>query len=85
MMTTTFTSREFNHEVGKAKRAAFQGAVFITDRGKATHVLLSIDEYQQISRQNAVNIVDALSVPGLSDIEFDAPRVTVLPHDRDVF
>lgn len=84
-MTTTFTSREFNHEVGKAKRAACQGAVFITDRGKATHVLLSIDEYQQISRQGTGNIVDALSVPGLSEIEFDAPRVTILPHDREVF
>lgn len=84
-MTTTFTSREFNHEVGKAKRAACQGAVFITDRGKATHVLLSIDEYQQISRQGTSNIIDALSVPGLSEIEFDAPRVTILPHDREIF
>ncbi|ENY1827840.1 type II toxin-antitoxin system Phd/YefM family antitoxin [Salmonella enterica] len=85
MPTTFFSSREFNHETGKAKRAALQGAVFITDRGKATHVLLSIDEYQQISQQHDDSIVGALSVPGLSEIELDTPRIRILPHERDIF
>lgn len=85
MMTTFLTSREFNHETGKAKKAACQGAVFITDRGKATHVLLSIDEYEQMSRLKDENIVEALSVPGLSEIEFDTSRLSILPSDREIF
>ncbi|EAR0848849.1 type II toxin-antitoxin system Phd/YefM family antitoxin [Salmonella enterica] len=85
MLTTFFTSREFNQEIGKAKKAACQGVVFITDRGKATHVLLSIDEYEQISGLNDENIADALSVPGLSEIEFDTSRLSIFPPDREVF
>lgn len=59
--------------------------MFITDRGKATHVLLSIDEYEQIAGLNDENIVDALSVPGLSEIEFDTSRLSIFPPDRDIF
>ena len=46
---TTVTSREFNQDVSKAKRDALKGPVFITDRGRAAHVLLSIEAYQKIS------------------------------------
>jgi PHD/YefM family antitoxin component YafN of YafNO toxin-antitoxin module len=41
-------SREFNQDVSRAKRAALDEPVFITDRGKATHVLLSIDAYRRL-------------------------------------
>ena len=34
------TSREFNQDVSKAKRAALKGPIFITDRGRPAHVLL---------------------------------------------
>lgn len=47
--------------------------MFITDNG-ATLVLLSIDEYHRVIREHR-NIDEALSMPGLSDIEFDAPGV----------
>ena len=33
MTITTLSSREFNHDTGRAKRAALKGPVFITDRG----------------------------------------------------
>ena len=36
------TSREFRRDIGKAKRAAANGPVFITDRGRAAHVLLTM-------------------------------------------
>ncbi len=42
------SSREFNHDVSQAKRFAIQGPVFVTDRGKPTHVLLAIDAYRQL-------------------------------------
>ena len=73
MTITTLSSREFNQDTSRAKKAASQGPVFITDRGKPAHVLLSIEEYQRITGKHR-SIVDALSMPGLSDIEFEPPR-----------
>jgi PHD/YefM family antitoxin component YafN of YafNO toxin-antitoxin module len=49
MTITNFSSRTFNQDVGRAKKAAKDGPVFITDRGRAAHVLLSIEEYQRIT------------------------------------
>ena len=42
MLITTLSSREFNQDSSRAKRAAQQGPVFITDRGHPAHVLLTI-------------------------------------------
>ncbi|TPM47762.1 type II toxin-antitoxin system Phd/YefM family antitoxin [Mesorhizobium sp. B2-3-2] len=44
MMITTLSSRELNQDLGRAKRAAKEGPVIITDRGRPVHVLLSFDE-----------------------------------------
>ncbi len=75
-MLSTFSSREFNQDAGRAKRAAQDGPVFITDRGKPAHVLLSIQDYRRLvgSRRS---IVDALAQPGAEDIEFNPPRITI--------
>jgi len=45
----TVSSREFNQDVSKAKRFAAVGPLFVTDRGKPTHVLLSIEAYRQLA------------------------------------
>ena len=37
---TTFSAREFNQQVSKARKAALEEPVFITERGKPRHVLL---------------------------------------------
>lgn len=74
MSITTISSREFNHDVTKAKRAALSGPVFITDRGHTAHVLLSVEEYQKITDQQQ-SIVDLLAMPEAGDIEFDAPTI----------
>jgi PHD/YefM family antitoxin component YafN of YafNO toxin-antitoxin module len=47
-MITTFSSRAFNHDSSGAKKASINGPVFITDRGKPAHVLLSIQDYQRL-------------------------------------
>lgn len=73
MTITTFSAREFNQEHNKAKLAALHGPVFITDRGKPSHVLLSIEAYRRITKTGRT-IAEALSMPGLADIEFDPPR-----------
>ena len=74
MSITTISSREFNHDVTKAKRAALSGPVFITDRGHTAHVLLSIEEYKKITDQQQ-SIVDLLAMSEAGDIEFDAPTI----------
>jgi prevent-host-death family protein len=73
---TTLSSREFNQDTSRAKKAASDGPVFITDRGIPAHVLLSIEEYRRITGQRR-SIIDALAMPGAEDIEFDPPRVTI--------
>jgi len=54
------TSREFNQDVSQAKRAARLGPVIVTDRGRPTHVLLSIDTYRHLTR-GGETIVDLLA------------------------
>ena len=43
----TFFSREFTRDVSAAKRAAAEGPVFITDRGRPAFALLKIDDYHR--------------------------------------
>ncbi|MEI7737300.1 MAG: type II toxin-antitoxin system Phd/YefM family antitoxin [Betaproteobacteria bacterium] len=50
MRLTTFSSREFNQDSSKAKKAAMLGPVVITDRGLPSHVLLTYEEFNRISR-----------------------------------
>ena len=82
MSITTFSSREFNQQASEAKRAANSGPVFITDRGRPAHVLLSFEDYQRLTKQRR-NIADALALPGIADIEFEPPRVTIEPRPAD--
>ena len=72
-MTTTLTSREFNQDTSGAKKAAQQGPVFITDRGRPAHVLLTIEEYQRLAGR-PISLAEALAQPG-PDFDFNPPRI----------
>ena len=74
MAVTTMTGREFNRDVSKAKRQARHGPVVITSRGKAAHVLLTVEEYVALAKQEA-NIVDLLAMPEAADDDFEPPRM----------
>ena len=74
MSIITISSREFNQDVSKAKKAALSGPVFITDRGHLAHVLMTIDEYQKISKKQE-SIVELLAMPNDTDVDFDPPRL----------
>ncbi|MEZ5453878.1 MAG: type II toxin-antitoxin system Phd/YefM family antitoxin [Thiothrix sp.] len=74
-MITTLSSREFNQDASKAKKAAQQGPVFITDRGKPAHVLLSIEEYLRLTSQQQ-SMSELLAMPEANEIEFEAPRLS---------
>jgi len=82
MPITTISSRELNQDVTRAKKAAKSGPVFITDRGKPAHVLLSIDEYQRLTNQRR-NIADSLAMPGVADIELELQRMTIKTRPAD--
>ena len=69
----TMTSREFNQDVSQAKRSARLEPVFITDRGKPSHVLLSFETFRQMSGQ-AETIIDLLAMPDGADVDVEAAR-----------
>ena len=82
MSITTISSRELNQDVTRAKKAAKSGPVFITDHGKPAHVLLSIDEYQRLTKQRR-KIADSLAMPGVADIEFEPQRMIIGTRPAD--
>jgi PHD/YefM family antitoxin component YafN of YafNO toxin-antitoxin module len=72
-MPATLTSREFNQDTARAKREAASGPVFVTDRGKPTHVLLTVAAYEQLAPQKK-SILDLLQYPGAAEIELPLPE-----------
>ncbi|MGI4977908.1 MAG: type II toxin-antitoxin system Phd/YefM family antitoxin [Janthinobacterium lividum] len=74
MPTTTLSSREFNQDTGRAKKAAATGPVVITDRGRPSHVLLSMEHYLALTGAGT-GIVELLAMPSAEDIGFEPPRL----------
>lgn len=83
MTVTTLSSRALNHDVSRAKKAAQNGPVVITDRGKPSHVLMTYDEFCRLSGKRR-SLTKALAMSGLSDIDFDPPRVEIAPRRVDL-
>jgi prevent-host-death family protein len=83
MPITTLSSREFNQDTSRAKKAANEGPVFITDRGKPAHVLLSIQEYQRLTGGHQ-KIADLLAMPGTEEMELEIPTLRDLPRPADL-
>jgi prevent-host-death family protein len=73
------SSRDFNQDVSHAKRAARIEPVFITDRGRPTHVLMSIENFRHLTGQTE-SIVDLLAMPG--PVEVDAERASSTAWDK---
>ena len=80
MAITKLSSREFNQDTSRAKRAAKRGPVFITDRGRPSHVLLTAEEYQRIAGGQK-SISELLAMPEAAEIEFEAPRLAGHLHE----
>ncbi len=78
-MTTQMTSREFNQDTSGAKKAAERGPVYITDRGRPAHVLLTYDAYEQLLGPR--HVLDVLGEPaGVEDIDLTIPTPDDLPR-----
>jgi PHD/YefM family antitoxin component YafN of YafNO toxin-antitoxin module len=83
MTVTTLSSREFNQDTSRAKKAAQNGPVFITDRGRPAHVLLTMQEYQRLTG-GQMTLIEALAQPDGEDVDFDPPRVKGLYRPADL-
>ncbi len=85
-MTTTATSQELNQYSSAIQRKAEVEPVIITKRGKPNLVLLSFEEYQEITGEKQ-SILDALSFDGeFADFDFDRselPQVTMRGAELD--
>ena len=80
MTITKLSSQEFNQDTSRAKRAAKRGPVFITDRGRPSHVLLTVEDYQRITGGQK-SIAELLAMPEAARIEFEPPRLKGHWHD----
>jgi prevent-host-death family protein len=70
----TITSRELNQDVARAKRAANDGPVIITDRGRSAYVLMRHETYRRLSGHGR-SIRALLSDPESEDVDFESPRL----------
>lgn len=85
MTAVMLSGREFNQDTARAKRAAQHGPVFITDRGKPAHVLLTIDDYRRLTGEQR-SAAEAFAQAGGVEYDFDVAfeRSRELPRDVDL-
>jgi prevent-host-death family protein len=81
-MATYITARDFNQDTSRAKRVAENEPVYITDRGRPAHVLISVEQFEQLAARGR-NIVDLLAMPGGGKVRFNPPRVKRLARPAD--
>jgi prevent-host-death family protein len=74
MTITTLSSRQFNQDASKAKKAALTGPVFITDRGRPAHVLLTFEHYKKLVGAPS-RIADLLAMPWPEGFELETPKL----------
>lgn len=74
MSVTTVSSRTFNQDASSLKKATARGPVFITDRGRPAHVLLSIEDYRRLSG-GELSLFDAVNPKRPQNFDFDPPRL----------
>lgn len=72
MSSTTLSSGDFFRNWQRVKQAAKEGPVFMSDGGRLTHVLLTIEDYQKLV--STLNIVNMLATPDSADLSLDVPR-----------
>jgi prevent-host-death family protein len=78
MSVHTFSSRDFTRDVSAAKRAAANGPVFITDRGRPAFALLQIKDYNLLAGKSELSLLDVMdSIPIGENIEFDPPKLNL--------
>jgi prevent-host-death family protein len=71
----TITSRQFNQDTSAAKKlAVIDGPVIVTDRGKPTHVLMTIEAFEKLKAKRK-SLAEALAHEASEHIDFEIPRM----------
>ncbi len=83
MSITTLTSREFNQDTARAKKAAARGPVVITDRGTPAHVLLSYERYLSLSG-GVTDIVTRLGMAEAAELDFEPPKAAIVSKPAEL-
>ena len=85
MTVYTYSSREFTRDVGAAKRAAAQGPVVITDRGRPAFALLKIEDYYELTGKQDVSLLAVMdAIPGGAGIDFEPKRIRIALPGADL-
>lgn len=74
-MQMTISSRDFNQDISRAKKASKDGIVIITDRGKPSYVLMSYTEYNKLQhgRRSLFDAMAEYHTPDIADVDFIIP------------
>ncbi|MDD2883118.1 MAG: prevent-host-death protein [Rhodoferax sp.] len=76
MTVHTFSSRDFTRDVSAAKRAAVNGPVFITDRGRPAFALIKIEDYYRMMGHSEPSLLELMDgIDGGDGIDFEPPRL----------
>lgn len=78
-MTHLISSRDFARDLKAAKRAADQGPVAITTRGKPEYTLLRYEDYARLAgKASGQSLWDAMrSLPSTAGIEFEPEPLSI--------
>lgn len=77
---TRISARKFNQDVSAAKRAADDGPVVVTDRGRPAYVLLSFADYERIKDRRSLLEVFQME----EAVEFEPSISRALPRAADL-
>ncbi|MDO4231601.1 MAG: type II toxin-antitoxin system prevent-host-death family antitoxin [Lautropia sp.] len=86
MAISTYSSRTFARDAATIKRAAAEGPVFITDRGKPALAVLSIEDYYRLAggppQESLLEAMMSLACDaGAADIELELPERSEYPDE----
>ncbi len=68
------SNKEFEKNPKRARKAAVNSPVFISECGRHAFALLTIEEYRRIGGK-AESIAELLAMPEAAEIDFDPPRM----------
>lgn len=86
MTIHTLSSREFTRDVAAAKRAAQEGPVFITTRGRPEYALLKVEDYFRLAGQAPVSLLEAMdgiAAPEVDEFSVTPVDIRLKPVDLD--
>ncbi|MGU3495409.1 type II toxin-antitoxin system prevent-host-death family antitoxin [Xanthobacteraceae bacterium A53D] len=70
-MPATLTRRQINGDIARAKRAAQDGPVFITEHGRPSHVLITYESWQTLTREQPT-LLDLIGNDAAAAVPFES-------------